>query len=231
MFEFTLDHKVAIVTGVADNLGANICEKLAKVGAEVWIHCFNEADGINLQNQIISLGGTAHIIASSLQTPEAVRTAVRKIIEKSRKIDILVNHAENATQETLDQLITEKWLDTLETNLDIPFLCCKEVIPFMLQNGEGTIINISSQSAETGEMGPHYAATKSALESFSRGLSREFKGKGIKVRVVRPPVFLHDKGLPTKAKENIRNTIANKTLLLCSSYLDYEVDELYSLMR
>jgi 3-oxoacyl-[acyl-carrier protein] reductase len=226
MFDVTLNHKVALVTGVDDNLGAKICEKLAKAGAEVWIHRFNEEDAENLQEKILSFGGAAYVITNSLHTPEAVRSVVSKIIEKSCKIDILVNHAEKVAIESIDLLTTEKWLDTFETNLDVPFLCCQEILPFMLQKGDGTIINISSRSAETGELGPHYAATKSALESFTRGLSREFKGRGIKVKVVCPPISLHDKRLATYEKARIIEAMANKALLLCSPYLDYDVNEL-----
>lgn len=222
MFDFAFNQKVAFVTGVGDNLGANICEKLAKAGAEVWVHCFNENDAVNIQQKI---GGTVHVIISKLHTPEVVQAVVRDIIKNSCKIDILINHAESATLETIDQLTTEKWIETFETNLDIPFLCCQEIIPFMLQKGEGVIINISSRAAETGEIGPHYAATKSALDSFTIGLSREFKGSGIKVRGISPPVSLHDKTLTSKARGRVMEAMANNALLHCSHYLEYEVDE------
>lgn len=225
MLKVNLENKVALITGVADNLGANICLKLAEAGAEVWIHRFKEEDVKDMQNRILSFGSRVHMITNNLQTPEEVNKAIGRILERSGKIDILVNHAEDSSAGSLCDLTAEKWLQIFGCNLDVPFLCCQEVIPGMLQNGGGTIINISSQAAETGAIGPHYAATKSALDSFSKGLSREFNDRGIKVKVVTPPVQLHDESQTIETRTSVREAMANMTLLFCTSYTDYAIGD------
>ncbi|MGM7723895.1 SDR family NAD(P)-dependent oxidoreductase [Metabacillus sp. Hm71] len=218
MYHFNLNNKVALVTGVADHLGIEICEILEKAGANVWQHQFNED---HLVEEIFTKlridGSKIQTITGDLRTPYTVKSLIGEILDKSGKIDILINLSEIASPRSLHELTPEEWLDTFAVNLDVPFLCCQEIIPLMVENGGGVIVNISSQAAETGGIGPHYASTKSALDALTKGILREYKEKGVRVNTISPSVQLHDESLSEQIKMNIRATIANMILLLSSS--------------
>lgn len=217
MVDLRLNEKIVLVTGADDSLGTVICEKLVKNGAKVWSHQFSENTAGSNQHYV----NTTTII-SKLDSREEVRTVVNKIIAEDKKIDILINLAEKKDSFTIDQLTPQTWLAAFQRNLDTPFLCCQEILPAMIEHGSGTIINITSQAAFTGDIGPHYAASKSALNSFTKGLAREFKEKGIKVKEVCVPVKLHNQSHPLKSRRHMIEAVANKTLLACSAYLDDE---------
>jgi NAD(P)-dependent dehydrogenase (short-subunit alcohol dehydrogenase family) len=84
----------------------------------------------------------------------------------------------------------------------------------MVQNGGGVIVNISSQAAMTGDLGPHYAATKSALDSLSKGISREYKHKGIRVHSISPTAQLHKELVSEQELKSIIESISHLILLL-----------------
>ncbi|KZM57629.1 MAG: SDR family NAD(P)-dependent oxidoreductase [Bacillaceae bacterium] len=212
--EIKLKNKVAIVVGSNFIFGKEICLALALSGAEVWIHHFNEEDKIEqISKEISSLGGTAKVISGDLRKLEEVQKVISKIAKNSGKIDILINNIHVLSKETIEDLDPNDWIETLEFNLDIPFLCSKEVIPHMLRIGEGNIINISATAAVTGEIGPHYAASKSALNSMTKGLSREFREFGIRVNSISPDIVQTSTSLSSLSK-----AVANTVLFLCSPY-------------
>lgn len=217
MIDFSLNEKIILVTGAEDSLGGIICEKLVNAGAKVWIHQYSESTAGASQHEMNTVS-----IISRLDSRDEVRNVVNRIIAEDNKIDVLINLGEKPLSTTIDDLTAQEWLAVFQRNLDIPFLCCQEIIPTMMENGSGIIINITSQAAQTGDIGPHYAASKSALNSFTKGLSREFKDKGIKVKEVCVPVILHDKSLPCETGRQMMEAVANKTLLSCSAYLDEE---------
>ncbi|MGE8203738.1 SDR family NAD(P)-dependent oxidoreductase [Heyndrickxia sp. NPDC080065] len=222
MLDIDLSNKVVLVTGVTGESGTEICKTLAMAGGEVWIHHFKKDHQVEELQQIIhSFGRTAHSIIGELTTPESVKATIEQILTKCKRIDVLINHAEISTKIPLSNLTPEEWNRTFEANLDIPFLCSQEVIPKMEQAGEGIIINISSNAAMTGEIGPHFAASKSAINSLTKGLAREYKDQGIRVIGLSPSAQLNEKKLIEKAGFNIKNALANMILFLCSPYADY----------
>ncbi|TRZ38111.1 SDR family NAD(P)-dependent oxidoreductase [Niallia circulans] len=226
MFDLSLNNKVVLVTGVDDMLGAAICKKLAEAGAIVWIHRFHTNEAVDLHKEIRSMGGLASVITSDLQTANEVQAVVKKIIEQNGKIDVLINYADKSAKTTINQLTPSAWLAAFQVNLDVPFLCCQAIIPIMLGLKGGTIINITSQAASTGDVGPAYAAGKSAFQSFTKGLATEFTGTTIKVKEVVAPISLHDQNSSFQAKNKVMKAVANKILLLCTPYLDEEIEAL-----
>lgn len=226
MFDLSLNNKVVLVTGVDDMLGAAICNRLAEAGAIVWIHRFNTNVAVDLQREIRAFGGLASIITSDLQTAAEVQAVVKKITKENEKIDILINYAEESANTSIDQLTPSAWQVAFRVNVDVPFLCCQAIIPVMLGLNGGTIINITSQAASTGDVGPVYAAGKSAFQSFTKGLATEFAGTTIKVKELVAPISLHNQNSSLQVKNKVMAAVANKILLLCSPYLDEEIEDL-----
>ncbi len=194
MLQIDLSGKVALVTGGARGIGAAISSTLAKAGAQVWVnYAHSEGKAALLCQDIRAGGGTAASVQADITDPEQVRQMVEKVIRESGKIDYLINNAGVTSVKSLLELTSEEWNRVLGVNLDGPFLCCKEVLPHMVAAGQGAIVNISSTGALTGGGGgAHYAASKSALDSLTRALAREYAGHGIRVNGLAPTMIASD---------------------------------------
>ncbi|UOF90424.1 SDR family NAD(P)-dependent oxidoreductase [Fodinisporobacter ferrooxydans] len=221
MVTFDLQDKVALITGSTNFWGEGIGLSLARAGAEVWLHHFegNEA-AERLCQTIQSAGGQAHLISGDLTKPEEVTRVINFIIQHSGSIDILINNAEEHDFKSLKELEPDAWVAMFDMNLDVPFLCCKEVFPHMVRAGKGYVVNITSAAAVTGEMGPHFAASKSALNSMTRALSREYKPKGIRIISLAPSVVQLEleRGQWKEKQKMVKNAVANMVLVACSPY-------------
>lgn len=218
---FDLSNKVILVTGVSENSGLEICNLLASLGAEVWIHLFHEKDLNSLKNEICAKGAKSKTVIGPLSTPEDAKSTIERVLQCSGKIDILINHAEIHSFHSINDISPEEWLQTFEVNLDIPFLCAQTVLPKMIECGSGTIINISSKAAKTGGISPHFASSKSALNSFTKGLSKEYQNQGIRVIGLSVPTKIYDSDLDITEKSRLKESIANTILFLCTPYADY----------
>ncbi|WP_209123972.1 SDR family NAD(P)-dependent oxidoreductase [Alkalihalobacillus sp. BA299] len=225
MLQISLNKKVALVTGYSGTFGDEICLTLANAGAIVWIHTFSEEEQTKEIHEAIHVnGGKSHSITGDIRKPEEVQKIVNTVITQSGKVDILINNAEIYASRSLKDITPEDWLRTFEFNLDIPFLCCKEVLSYMKQLGEGFIVNISSVAAVTGEMGPDFAASKSALNSMTKGLSREFKEHGIRINGLSPSIIQGGNENDTNGNQrtdSVKKAVANMVVFLCSPLGEY----------
>lgn len=194
MLTIDLRGKVAIVTGGSRSIGAAISKTLAAAGAEVWVNYFqSRSQAEQVCREIEESGGVARPIQADVSQPAQVKQMVETIVSQAGKIDILINNAGITSVRSLTELDTEEWERVLGVNLDGPFLCCHEVIPHMVKAGQGVIVNISSTGALTGGGGgAHYAASKSALDSLTRALAREYARKGIRVNGLAPTMIASD---------------------------------------
>ncbi|MEW9672093.1 SDR family NAD(P)-dependent oxidoreductase [Ammoniphilus sp. 3BR4] len=237
MIHIDLSGQVALVTGGERGIGASICRTLAQAGATVWIqytHSENEADKVCAD--IRSSGGSANVFRSDISQPDQVREMVDSILNREDRIDILVNNAEVTSFQSILELTTEQWDRVLNVNLDGPFLCCKEVLPTMVNEGYGVVVNISSTSAMTGGGGAHYAASKSGLDSMTRALAREYASRGIRVNGLAPAMIESDFFMERISDELSRKKMAARipvgrlgtpeevaymTAVLCSPFAGY----------
>ncbi|MFM1652506.1 SDR family NAD(P)-dependent oxidoreductase [Brevibacillus sp. B_LB10_24] len=194
MLQIDFRGKVALVTGGGRGIGAAISSKLAQAGAVVWINYAHSGERAEqLCREIGAAGGVAVPIQADISQPEQVRGMVETVIAESGRIDFLINNAGITSVKSLLELTTEEWNRVMNVNLDGPFLTCKEVLPHMAASGEGVVVNISSTGALTGGGGgAHYAASKSALDSMTRALAREYAAKGIRVNGLAPTMIESD---------------------------------------
>ncbi|RPJ80255.1 MAG: 3-oxoacyl-[acyl-carrier-protein] reductase, partial [Acidobacteria bacterium] len=165
--------------------------------------------------QLRSAGYDATGIAVNVTDVEAVRAAIKTVTEKLGRIDILVNNAGITRDNLLLRMKDEEWRQVLATNLDGVFFMSREVLPTMLRQHYGRIINIASVVGEMGNAGQtNYAASKAGLIGFTKALAREVASRSITVNAVAPGYIETEMTakLGEKARQELQNMIPMKRI-------------------
>ncbi len=232
-----LKNKVAIITGSRRGIGKAIALTLARAGANVVVSDINLDDCNKVVEEIKAIGGNALAVKADVSNPEDVSQMINLTTEKFGKIDILVNNAGIYMQKSLKE-ITEKDFDKiLDINLKGVFLCSKAVVPEMIKQGKGKIVNITSIAGQVGFANSSaYCASKGAIINITRELSLELGQYKINVNAIGPGVIetamtkdlLKDKATKEAMLANIPlsrigkpEDIANAALFLSSDNSDY----------
>jgi len=212
---YDLSSQVALVTGSARGIGRRIAEALGAASARLVIADLFEDQVQASAEQLRSAGYDATGIAVNVTDVEAVRAAVRTVTEKLGRIDILVNNAGITRDNLLLRMKDEEWRQVLSTNLDGVFFMSREVLPTMLKQHYGRIINIASVVGEMGNPGQtNYAASKAGLIGFTKALAREVASRSITVNAVAPGYIETEMTakLGEKARQDLQNMIPMKRI-------------------
>jgi 3-oxoacyl-[acyl-carrier protein] reductase len=184
-----LKDQVAMVTGGSRGIGRAIAKALAAEGARVaLIYRGSKEAADNAIQEITQAGGTAKAIQLDVSDGAAVERCVEELVKEWGRLDILVNNA-GVVRDTLFVRMTEEdWSTVLTTNLGGAMNCCKAAVPIMaLKQRRGRIINISSVAAEHVNQGQtNYAASKGAINSFTRALAVEVASRNVTVNAIAP---------------------------------------------
>jgi NAD(P)-dependent dehydrogenase (short-subunit alcohol dehydrogenase family) len=181
-----LEGRVAIVTGAGGGIGKGIALLYAQEGAKVVVVNRSES-GLQTVKEIEEGGGEAIWISTDVGISEQVQKMVQKTLDSYGKIDILVNNAAVQYLHPLWELPEDLFFKMLQTNLGGYFHCAKYVIPHMIDQGGGIIINISSNLAFRAlKTFAGYSATKGGIVSMSRALALECAPHGIRVNCICP---------------------------------------------
>jgi 3-oxoacyl-[acyl-carrier protein] reductase len=208
--DFSLEGRVAVVTGGSRGIGSGIVEMLAERGAIVGFTFHeNEAPARALEQSGSARGGRIWCAKCDVADDMAVATFFSRVTAELGPVDILVNNAGIARDAHVMMLDSTRWDAVLEVNLRAAFVCVRAVVRGMLLRKWGRIINISSPSAQmplTGQTA--YAASKAGLEGFTRALSRDLAAKGVLANAVSPGLIETDmlKAIPPEA---LASLIAN----------------------
>ncbi|MHB8894308.1 MAG: 3-oxoacyl-ACP reductase family protein [Candidatus Geothermincolia bacterium] len=183
-----LDGKVALVTGASRGIGRAISLALAEEGAGVAVNYQNSADlAQDAANAIESNGGRAIACGADVSDMGAVREMVRVINDRLGNIDILVNNAGIVDDGLMPRLSEESWNRVLAVNLTGSFNCTKVVIPAMMRQRWGRIINVSSAVALLGNAGQaNYVSSKAGLLGLTKAVAREYSSRNILANAVCP---------------------------------------------
>lgn len=185
---FTLTNKVAIVTGAARGIGFAVADLMSSLGASVMLQ---DIDGASLHESVQRLQEDHRQVFASQGDISQVadfQATVEETLEKWGRVDILVNNAGiGGLGKKLLELSVEEWQRMIDVDLTAVFLCCRAVLPSMIQQKRGVIINIASITALMGMAGStHYAAAKAGVIGFSKSLAREVAAYHINVNVIAP---------------------------------------------
>lgn len=182
--DLQLQDKVIIVTGGARGIGKGISLLLGREGATVVIVSRTAAESIKTVNEIELAGGKAFQIEADLTEPNACETAVKKVIEQFGRIDGLVNNAGENDGVGLQNGSYEKFMSSLHKNLVHYYLMAHFALPELIKS-QGSILNITSKTAETGQGGTSaYAAANGGRNALTREWAVELLPHNIRVNAV-----------------------------------------------
>jgi 3-oxoacyl-[acyl-carrier protein] reductase len=180
--------RVAVVTGAARGIGLGIARRLAQEG---WRVALFDRDAAALDAALGALAAEGFDpvgVAVDLTDSAAVNAAVAEVERRAGRIDGLVNNAGAVRDMRFLKMTDEDWDLVIGTNLRSQFLCCRAVLPGMVERGEGRIVNISSRAWLGGFGQANYSAAKGGVVSLTRSLAIEFAAKGVTVNCVAPGI-------------------------------------------
>jgi 3-oxoacyl-[acyl-carrier protein] reductase len=230
-----LQDKVAIITGGANGIGLAAAKTFVREGARVAMADFDEETGLQRAAELKAEGYEAAFFQVNVADKDSVDSMVKDVLSHFGKIDILVNNAGITRDGMLHKLAVEDFQKVIDVNLTGVFHCAQAVVPAMVQQGSGRIINTSSVSGIYGNVGQtNYAATKAGVVGMTKTWAKELGRKGINVNAVAPgfietgmtakvpeKVIEHMKMLVPLGRLGLPEDIANAYLFLASDESKY----------
>ncbi len=185
---FRLDGQVAVVTAGGRGLGRAIALALATAGADVWMSYRESASAAQeVVAEIEARGRRSGAIRADVSDEGEVARLVEAVQRDAGQIDTWVNNAGIMTEVPVAEMSTATWDETILTNLRSVFLCTRAVLPTMLAQGSGSIINVSSQLGLKGAPNcAHYAASKAGILAFTKSVAKEVGAQGVRVNAIAP---------------------------------------------
>lgn len=192
---FSLANQRALVTGASRGLGAEIAAVFADAGADLVI-TGRDVAGLEATRQVVvSKGRRCLSVAADLATVEGPRLAGSRALEFFGTVDILVNNAGLVFVEDLLDTSLDHWEQTQRVNLRAPFLLAQTVVPKMIDQGRGKVINISSLAGGLAPLGhAAYSASKAGLNLLTQTMAAEWGRFNIQANAVAPTVILTEMG-------------------------------------
>jgi len=182
-----LNGRIAVVTGASQGIGRACAQVLAEAGASVALASRNVEKLQAVAGEIEAAGHHAMVVEVNVSRAESVKAGISKILETWKKIDILVNNAGVVRDNLFLRMKAEDWDAVLRTNLDGAYHCIKEVLPGMVRQRYGRIINITSVVAQAGNPGQaNYIASKAGLIGLTKAVAAEVARRNITVNAVAP---------------------------------------------
>jgi NAD(P)-dependent dehydrogenase (short-subunit alcohol dehydrogenase family) len=182
-----LKGKTAIITGAGSGIGAAAAELFVGEGAAVLIVDRNADAALATAQRISPDGEQAQALCIDISDEARVELMASTALRTWGRVDVLVNNAGVRSDVDIKSFTPDEFDRVFGANLKGPLLCCKHVLPAMLDSGRGSIVNVTSISSTCGIAGqPLYAPSKGGLLQMTRQLAIEFAGRGIRVNAISP---------------------------------------------
>jgi NAD(P)-dependent dehydrogenase (short-subunit alcohol dehydrogenase family) len=204
-----LQGKVAVITGGNAGIGEAIATAFAREGASVVLTGRREGELNRVVNDIMKERGNAFAVTGSVTDESHVQETVRRAVQQFGQLDILVNNAGVGDfGKRLHEIDDATWAQVLNVNLTGVFRMTRAVLPQMLKQGKGAIINISSIASLVGlPTLSAYAASKGALDALTRALAVDYANEGIRCNVVNPGLIDTPMAAPLMSNPELLNPI------------------------
>lgn len=211
--KFKLDGKTAVVTGAARGLGKAMAAGLAEAGANIVIPDLNLEGAREAAAEIAEIGVKTLALETDVTDEKDVMEMVNKIEEEFERIDILINNAGICKHIPAEDMSLQEWQDVIDVNLNGVFLCAQKVGQHMIENGGGSIINISSMSAyivNYPQCQSSYNASKAGVSHLTKSLAAEWSEHNIRVNAIAPGYM----------RTNMTQEVINETPELTEHWVD-----------
>jgi 3-oxoacyl-[acyl-carrier protein] reductase len=211
-----LKDQVALVTGGSRGIGRGIVKAFAAEGARVaFVYRGNQTAADSLVQEIVQAGGTALALQVDVTDANAAQQCVERVEKEWGRFDILVNNAGIIRDDLFVRMEPDAWQSVLQTNLGGTYNFCRAVAYMLMRQRRGRIINISSVAAEYVNQGQaNYAASKGAINAFTRALAVELASRGVTVNAIAPGFIETDmsEAVRNKAGDMIKKIIPMRRL-------------------
>jgi len=200
---FSLQNRVAFVTGGNGGIGLGMARGLAVAGAAVVIAGRNKEKAKSALTELHSVGAQADFVELDALEEASCRQAVQRAIDRFGRLDILVNNAGTTVRKQPEELTAQEWHLVMDTNLTSAFLCSQAAYPHMVRAGGGKIINIGSMmSVFASSYATPYAASKGGIVQLAKSLAVAWAKDNIQVNAILPGWI--DTDLTRKAREQVQ---------------------------
>lgn len=198
--------QVAIVTGASRGIGRAIALELASEGASVAINYASSSGAAEeVVSEITAAGGSAIALQADVSKADQVDALLNTVMEKWKRVDVLVNNAGITRDTLLLRMKPEDWQAVIDLNLTGVFLCTRAISKVMLKQRSGRIINISSVAGQMGNPGQaNYSAAKAGVIGFTKTVAKELATRGITVNAVAPGFIATDMTSNIKSEEILK---------------------------
>ena len=201
-----MSKRTALVTGASRGIGKACAQTLASAGHRVILAARSIEKLEETGNRIKDEGGEAFVLGIDLASSQSINSGISKIIKELGRIDILVNNAGIAKDGLAVRMKQSDWEIVLETNLSGAFYAIQQVLPGMMRERWGRIVNVSSVVGEMGNAGQaNYVASKAGLIGLTKSLAHEIGSRSITVNAVAPGFIETDmtQGLSAELKQKM----------------------------
>ena len=202
MVNFSLEGKVALVTGAAYGIGFAMAQALAEAGAKIAFNCRTQANMDKALDAYKELGIDARGYICDCTDEEGVKAMVADIAATLGPVDILVNNAGIIKRIPMHEMAAEEFRQVVDIDLVAPYICAKAVLPGMMERKAGKIINVCSMMSELGrETVSAYAAAKGGLKMLTRNIASEYGQYNIQCNGIGPGYIATPQTAPLRERQ------------------------------